>query len=789
MIGVKPLDRKLLRDVWRMKWQIAAIALLIACGVSVAVMAFSVQEALVRAQRRYYEQTRFGDLFATTKRAPLALVDHLARIDGVVAVDARAVKAGLMEVPGLLRPASARLISLPDDDRRALNRLVVVAGRLPGPNRSDEAVALKTFLDAAHISLGERLSMVIDGHSLSFTIVGSALSPEYVYVPGSSPMPDDAHQGVFWAPRNAVERPTGLGGAFSAVSLALATGASVAGAIAAIDRSLAPFGGEPAYGRADQISHRFQQDRIQRLGIMATVIPPVFLAVAAGLVHLVLGRMVETEREQIGLLKAFGYTDLEAAAVYLKVATLVGLLGVLAGGAVGVWLGHAITIVLAQYMRFPHLAPRFSWAAFGIAGILSIAAAVAGSLIAVGRAVRLSPAVAMQPLTPTTFRRGVVERMGVWRALDEPTRIIVRNLERFPARAAGAVGGLGVSLALLVGSQFLFGSMDFIVEQTYYRAHRWTDEVSFGEERDVHAVSELAHVPAVLRAEPLRNAPARLRAHGRDARILVVGLEDASELAHPLDARGRRIDFAGRGLVLSTALATRLAVHPGDAVELEIMEGRRPRTALPVAAIAGDYAGLTVYMTRDVLNRMMGEGDLASGADLLVAADERRGLYRAIARMPQVVGAASRHDTVASFRSAVTEVLMVEMVFFLGFAAAIAFGVAYNISRISLADRARDLATLRVLGFGTLECAYILAGELVFLALLATPVGLLGGFGLADALISAFQRQEFYLPFTVTPKGLGLAFTTYLSAVILAAGLVAQRIWKLDLVAVLKTRE
>ena len=784
-----PLDHKLMRDLWRLRLQVAAIALLIACGVSVAVMAFSTQEALVTAQRAYYEQTRFGDLFATATRAPLALVGDLARIDGVVAVDARALKAGLMEVPGLLRPAIVRLISLPDDDRRALNHVVVVAGRLPDPLRSDEAVALKTFLDAAHISLGERLSMVINGHALRFTIVGAVLSPEYVYVPGASPMPDDAHQGVLWAPRGAVERPTGLGGAFSAVSFALAPRASEAAAIAAIDRALAPYGGEPAYTRADQISDKFQQDRIQRLGIMAEVLPPVFLIVAAAMVHLVLSRMVETEREQIGLLKAFGYGDLEAAALYVKLAALIAVLGVAVGGAVGGWLGQSMTALLAQFMRFPHLAARFSWTAFAVAGVLSIVAAVGGSLMAVRRAVRMSPAVAMQPLTPTSFRRRAIGRGSLSRMLDQPTRMIVRNLERFPMRAALTVAGLSVSLSLLVGSQFLYGSLDAVVEDTYFRAHRWTDEVSFGDLRDVHAVSALAHLPAVLRAEPFRNAPARLRAHARDERIALVGLEDGAELARPLDANGRRIDFEGRGVVLSFALAARLGARPGDLVELEVTEGRRPRSLASVTAIAADYAGLTAYMARGALNQIMGEGDLASGADLVVAADERGHLYRAIASIPQVVGAASRDDTVSSFRTVVTDQLTIETVFFLGFAGAIAFGVAFNISRIALADRARDLATLRVLGFDPVECAYILSGELVFLALAATPLGFLGGVGLADALVTAFHRQDFYLSLPMTAKGLGLTFSVYLGAVLLAAGLVVQRIWRLDLVTVLKTRE
>jgi putative ABC transport system permease protein len=786
-VGV--LNRKLVRDLWRLKWQMAAIALLVACGVAVAVMAFSTQKALVSAQRAYYARTRFGDVFASATRAPRAVADELARIDGVTAVDARALKVGLMDVPGLLRPATVRLISLPDDERAALNRIVLIAGRLPDPNRVDEAVALKTFLDAARIHLGDRLFLVMNGHRVSFTIVGSALSPEYVYVPSYGPMPDDAHSGVLWAPREAVEKPAGLGGAFSAVSLALAPGASQSRVIAAVDRLLAPYGGTPAYGRADHVSHKFQQERIDRMSVMAMVIPPVFLIVAAALVHLVIGRHVDTEREQIGLLKAFGYSDVSAATIYLKMAGLVGMTGALAGGVIGGWLGRAIISELVQYMRFPHLTGRFSWSAFAVSGALSVAAAIGGSLLAVRRAARLSPAVAMQPPTPATFRKGPSERLGIIRSLDHPTRMIARHIERFPLRAAATVLGLSVSVSLLVGSQFLFGAFDTIVDQAYFRARRWTDEVIFADPRDGHAIAEMARQPGVLRAEPFRVVPARLRANARSEPTAVFGLGKDAELQRPLDPRGHRIDFEGRALVLSQALAGRLGVRPGDVVELEVTEGRRPRALLPVSAIDQDYAGLTVHMDRVALNRLMGESDLASGADLVIAADQRDAFYRTLAHTPQIVSAGSRNDTVATFRSAVAATMTTEMTFFLGFAGAIAFGIAYNISRIALSDRARDLATLRVLGFSPAECAYILSGELVSLALVAAPIGVAGGFGLAHALVAAFTRQDFYLPFVIGPSGLGLAFTTYLAAVILAAAMVAQRVWRFDLVAVLKTRD
>jgi|SRR5579864_2370904 len=787
---MRALDRKLLRDLWRLRFQVLAIALLIACGVSVAVMAFSAQRALIIAQRDYYAQTRFADVFAAATRAPRSIAQDLARIDGVVAVDARAMKVGRLDIPGFVRPATVRLIALADDESLALNRIVLMQGRQPAPDSTNEAVALKTFLDAAGIPIGQQLFVVIGGRRMGFTIVGSALSPEFVYVPGAaSALPDDAHQGVLWAPRLTAERAAGLGGAFSTVSVRLAAGASEPAVRAAVDRALAPYGGTPSYGRADQISNKFQDDRIARFGILAEVFPPVFVVIAAALVHLVLGRIVDVEREQIGLLKAFGYSNVGAAATYVKMAAFIGVGGVAAGAAIGGWMAAAVTHLLAQFMRFPHLEVQFSWAVFFGVGALSIAAAVAGSAVAVRRAARLSPAVAMQPLTPRVFRRGLIERLPFWTMLDQPTRMIVRRLERFPGRAVVTSVGLAVSLSLLIGSQFLFNSIDAIVDQAYFRARRWSEVIGYVDNRDGRALVEAARLPGVIAAEPVRTTVARLRVRGHEEQAAITGIEPNAVLTRALDVDGRPLAFEGRGLILSDALSDRLGVVPGSLVDLEITEGRRPRTALPVTAIDRDYAGLSVFMARSELNRLMGDGDVASGATLLVSPDERVAFYREIERRPEIVTSTSRDDTIAQFRLIVTQEMTVEMSFFLGFAAAIAFGVAYNMSRVALSERGRDLATLRVLGFTQIECAYILFGELLLLALVATPIGLMGGLGLAKALEAAFAHQDLRLPFVVSPRNYAVSLGAYWLTLMAAAGLVARRLWTFDLVTVLKTRE
>lgn len=786
----RALDRKLGRDLWRMRWQVLAIALLIACGVSVAVMAFSAQSALEQAQASFYRETRFADVFAMARRAPLSRERDLAAIEGVTAVDIRIVESGLMDVPGLTRPATALLISLPEDPGRCLNCVRLVAGRMPDPMRTNEAVALRTFMDASGVRLGDRLSATIGGRAVSFVIVGAALSPEYVYVPSpESFMPDDAHQGVLWAPRRAVERAADMTGAFNAVALTVASGASRPAVLRDVDRLLAPYGGRTAYARSDQVSHAFLKAELRELSISASILPPVFLIVAAALVHLVVARLVDAEREQIGLLKAFGYSDGEAARNYIRLAAFIGAAGALGGGLIGGGFGAAMVDLYRDYFRFPELQVRFSWAAFAGAAAVSMGAAMAGSLVAVRRATELSPAVAMQPPRPAAYRPALLDKVFRKARIDQATRMIVRDLERFPVRAALTTLGLAAALVLLVGALFLFDSIDRVVERSYFRTQRWSESVSFIEPRSVEAVRATRRLPGVFAAEPVRTVAVRFRSGAREEMTRIVGLEPDALLHRALGPGDRPTATVGRGLILDEALAARLSLRPGDRAWVEILEGRGGQALLPVTGLARYYSGSTAYMDRRALNRLMGEGDVASGAELLVGADARPAFYRAVEATPWIVGASSRDDTVAGWRTVMARSFSMAILFYLGFAGAVAFGVAFNMCRISLAERARDLATLRVLGFGQATCAYILLGELALLALLAVPLGLLGGYGLAHGLVAAYSREAIRFPAIIDADSYGLAIGAYLVAVALAGGLVARRIWTFDLVAVLKTRE
>lgn len=785
-----PLDKKLLRDLWRMKWQALAISALIAAGIAVTVMAYSAQEALRTARDAYYRDSRFADVFVTLKRAPLSVARRVAMLDGVTNVDPRIAFGGLSAIPGLERPAVMQLISLPETDARALNQLTITRGRAPAPGRLHEALGLQTFLDAAKVKIGDQVRVTAGGRVLRFTIVGAALSPEYVYLPSAaSVMPDDAHTGVLWMERRALEGAVSMDGAFNALALTMAHGAQAKAVERQLDDLLAPYGARPIVFRADQPSHAFLEGEFQELSRSGAIFPPIFLVVAGALVHMVMMRLVEVQREQIGLLKAFGYSDLEAARPFALLAVLIGLIGAALGGIFGAWLADAITDLYGRYMRLPNLGSRFHVLAFSISGVAALSAALAGAIGAVRSAARLSPAVAMSPPRPARFRASLLERLPGGMRLGVTARLIARNLERRPVRASFTVLGLAASIALLLGTQFLFSALDLVIDHTFYRRQRYSHQITFVEPRGMDALRAVERMPGVLTVRPFRTAVATLFNGAKSDRTTITGYEAADPYIRALDARERPIPLRGEGLIVTEALAKKLDLSSGDVVSLRVHE-RRPRdVVVRVLALSIEYSGLGAYMDRRALNDILDEGDLASGVQVLLDKNATRAFYASVAATPGIAGAISRDDTIVSYRRVIAEAFRTSRLYYALFAAIIAFGVAYNAGRIAFSERARDLATLEVLGFTHAEIAAIQLGEQAILAILAIPIGLILGWFLAHGISEAYQRDEMRIPPVIDASALGATLFVYTTTIVLTLGLIGYRLWRLDLVSVLKTRE
>ncbi|MCC7126629.1 MAG: FtsX-like permease family protein [Acidobacteria bacterium] len=789
-LPIRALDRKLLRDLWEMRGQALAIAAVIAAGVTMFVTFLSNFDSLRRTVDQYYEQQRLADVFANATRVPERVAARLGDLPGVVTVETRVVADVTLDVPGVDEPAAGRLISLPPNGAAALNAVLLRRGAWPDPGRPDEVVASEIFCDAHGFGPGSQVSAIVNGRRRTLTIVGVGLSPEYVYsVKPGELIPDNRRFGIFWMDRRALASAFDMDGGFNDVSLSLARDASVDDVIAGVDRVLAPYGGRGAYPQALQMSAWTLENELTQLQTFGFVTPAIFLSVAAFILNIALARALALQRPQMAALKALGYGNRDLAWHYVKWALLIAAAGSLAGIVMGWWLGAQTAELYNQYFRFPSLDYRLSaGVALGsLAG--SLLAAALGARAAVARAVAVPPAEAMRPDAPVKYRQSVAERWRLFRRLPQAARMILRSLERQPVRALLSVVGLALAGAvLLIGFAFI-DVMDVLIDEQFVRAMRQDVTVTFAQPRSASAVYAVQRLPGVMDVEPMRTVPARLRAGHRHRTLAVTGLPARPTLNRVVERSGRVVTLPPDGLVLSQMLAERLDVRAGDVVRVEVLEGARQVIDVPVAALVDDSLGLQAYMQIDALHRRLGEGGTVTGAALRVDPAAIPALNATLKRLPAVAGVAVQAAVISSFRQTMAENMNVMLGINVFFSGVIAFGVVYNAARVSLSERSRELASLRVLGFTRGEVAAILIGELALLTLVSLPLGSAIGYGLGVFILGIFTNEVYRLPFHVTSQTVAWTWLTVLAAAALSAWAVRRQLDRLDLVGVLKSRE
>jgi putative ABC transport system permease protein len=784
------LNRKLLRDLVGMKGQALAIALVVAAGVSMFVMYLSNFDSLRRTQQTYYGRQRFGDVFASLKRAPLALRDRIAAIPGVADVDTRVVALVTLDVPDLDEPATGLLISVAADRRPTVNDVFLRRGRWIDASRPDEVLASEAFVSANGLVLGDRFGAVINGRLRRLTIVGVALSPEHVYSirPGEI-VPDARRYGTFWMERRALASAFNMEGGFNDVALILSPGASTEAVIAQLDRLLVPYGGLGAIPRALQLSHWTLENELTQLQTFGVLVPAIFLGVAAFILNVALTRALALQRPQIAALKALGYSNGALAWHYVKWALLIAGLGVAVGIVAGAWLGQMIIGLYNQFFHFPVLLYRLSGRVVLGAGAMTLVAAALGAVSAVRRAVGIPPAEAMRPEPPARYRKSRFEATWLGRSLGTAGRMVLRNIARHPLRSAASVVGIGFAAAILaVGFVFIDAFTNLIATQ-FTVAERQDVSISFVEPRAPDVRHALERLPGVMRVEPQRTVPVRIRAGHRHRRISITGVAPDATLRRIVDRDQRIISLPPGGLVLSRLLAEILAIAPGEEVWIEVLEGHRPVRRVLVGGLVDDVLGLSAYMDADRLHEILREGHVVSAAALSIDPAEEARLSARLKRLPAVAGASFKRAVVQNFR----EILAANMNLSIGlnvvFAGIIAFGVVYNAARVSLSERSRELASLRVLGFTRAEISAILLGELALLTLAALPVGGLLGWWMAAAISGAIDSEVYRFPLVVSRAPFAWAFLTVILATLGSALIVRRRLDRLDLVAVLKIRE
>jgi putative ABC transport system permease protein len=783
---MRAIDRKLGRDLLRMRGQVITIALVLAAGVAATVTLTGTYRALAAARDDYYARQGFPELFVHLERAPDAVAARLATAPGVATMTPRLVVPLAAWMPGRARPAVGSALSLPADG--ALRGLVLTAGRGPDPARADEVVVLDSFARAYGLAPDQPLEVVMAGRRHRLRVVGTVLSPEYVF-PVAAGVVNPAGVLILWQPRPALAARTGFAGSWNDATFTLARGADPRVAIAAIDRALEPWGGLGAYGRDQQLSHRFVSQELEQLEVLATRVPVVFLLVAAFLLNVVLGRLIQLQREQLAVLRALGYRRAAIARhVGAFAAVIVGLGGAVGVGA-GAALGGAMTRLYVRFFHFPDLAFRLEPDLVALALAVTAGAALTGALAAMRNVMRLAPAEAMRAPAPARYRRGVLAWRGLARALGPLGRMIVRELERRPIALGMSVIGVGFAVAIVVVGRFSRDSLDALLDDVMARTMREDAAVVLARPAPVATLAWFGQAPGVLAAEPGWAVPVRLAGPAGHRDVIVTGLRPGDRLRQVLDGRGRPVAVPTDGLLLSEVLAERLGVAVGDRVRVERRDGDRRALRLPVAATVDDRLGMSAYLSLDALAAALGEAPQLTQVFLTVDPSQRDRLLARLAEVPAVVEVIE----VASFRDAFGAQSGDSLTFFtllvVALGTVIAVGVVYNNARVALSERARDLATLRVLGYRRGEVAVVLLGQLAIQVAIAVPIGLVLGWALAGALMSAADPEQYRFPVVISTQTYGFAALVVGGAALVTAALVRRRLDRLDLIDALKARD
>ncbi|HTQ07868.1 MAG TPA: ABC transporter permease, partial [Polyangiaceae bacterium] len=612
---MKTLRKKLVRDLVRLRYQCFTIALLVGCGIASFVSAVAASASMQASRDAFYADTEFADVFDRVKRAPRSVLDRLGDLPGVAAVDGQLVDDYRVELEDSTDPVTARFVSLAPRQEDHLDQVRLRAGRLVEPGSADEIVLGEAFAEAWGLGPGATLTAVINERRAKLRVVGVAVSPEFAFVLGQAGLPDPKHFGIIWMDEAALAKAMGAVGAVSEVALRLGPKTDAGEILRRVDQLLEPYGGLGAILRADQISAKLVDQKIEQLAKLARTLPVIFLGVAAFLLHVLLSRIVGTQREQIATLKALGYRARELMRHYLEFAVSICALGIAAGVGLGVVGARALLHMYALYFKFPAFIFRFDGWAILFAAAFALAAGVAGTLSAVRAAVSIPAAEAMRPEAPPVYHRTVLDRF--YALLSPIVRMVLRDAQRRPFRLLLSAGSIALATSIVLAGGVFGDSIDRVLALEFEVSHREAVTVTLDAAKPWRAVRELAHVPGVLNAEGERVVPVRLRAGTRFRTTSLAGLPPKPDLYRLLDAQQRPLALPP-GLSLSRVLADSLGVRSGDVLDIEVLDGERQKLSVPVASLVDDLLGLSAYMNAGELSRLLGEETRANVVHLAV---------------------------------------------------------------------------------------------------------------------------------------------------------------------------
>lgn len=805
--------RLLLSDLMRLWKQGIAIVALLACGISTLIMSTTTIRSLEASRDHYYSHYRFAHLWATLVRAPDALLEQIRDIPGVTRASGRIVRQAILDFPDSPEPITARLVSIEtphasltsnpsrQDKNKApefhqeLDDLYLRQGRLPRVGSLTEAVVSELFAQAHQLRIGDTLRANIGGKQQRIEVVGIGLSPDSIYVvqPGLL-LSDNRLYGILWIPRENLQAAWNMEGAWNHLAVELEDESEHYKIQSQIDQLLAPYGGTGSIHRDHQESHARVRDELNELRTMAILAPAIFLSVTVFLIHMVFSRWIMQQRERIATLRAFGYRAREITWDVLQVVSVWIAAGVLLGSLIGLQLARWLSELYKAFFRFPevfHIPFGWQWI---LAVALGAIVATLGAWSGLRQIMKLTPALAMHsgalPSTTTRWLANWSRSSKLSAALSPTLRLVLLRALANPWLTSLSILGVALGIALLILSSFFEATIDRVLEHQFSQSQHFDFQLAFDESRSPSAIHEISQWTGVQRVEAFRSVPVQLQHAASRERLALLGLDPDAQLFSLLDQNNIAYPInSSNGLIITSKLAEKLNVRRGDRIDVQVLEGEQRRFTLAVEQVFENYTGPAAFIDRATLHELLREGERTSGIHLTIDPNYQNLVYQQIKDSPFICGALNRQATLANFRDLLGKSTGWMRFINAIFAALIMLGVAYNSALITFSERARDLATLRVLGYRKNEVLWILLLELLAITLLAIPIGIPLGYTFAYGMISALDSDSHRLPLVIDSHTIAYALSVVALATALCCGLVARMATKLDIVSVLKVRE
>jgi putative ABC transport system permease protein len=779
-----------LRDIKSNKGQYIAVIMVVVVGIAMYNAILMSFQNLNSATDRYYEEYRLPHLFIRLNNAPESVVGIAGRTDGVIAAQGRLVLDVPMEIPDYQGRVQARIVSVPPSNDHALNKLYLEDGRYVSDDHRDGALLEKLFMEFHRLKIGSNIYPIINGKRVELKVSGKAISPEYIYaVPSAQDMmPDNERFTILYLEHSFVQQLLGYDGLVNEIILQIDDRVSAQQVKKALEDRLKNYGLVSVTERDDEVSYAMMDTELNALQSMGYAYPVIFLLIGSIVIYMLLIRLVDNQKMQIGVLMALGFTKGAILFHYIGYALVVGLSGSVLGSLAGVRLAGALTRYYLTFFNIPVLQVKTYAGVVAIGILMSVVFCGIAGLNAAKRVLRIAPAEAMRPAAPVEGKKWWGERVLPFIAgLKISWRLTFRNMWRNKKRTVFTLSAIAMTVGLMISIMMMLDSMDYLFDKAFGDALSYDYKVAFT--GDVHrdVVKDLGEFKQVIHAEPMAEYPVRLINGWRKENTMVTGLSQGSGVYKLFDINGNRVEVPTGGILLTEGLAEMLGINSGDTITVMALNKPGIERRITVKGIVEQYFGGGAFMEVGALNAALNEGSTINAALVNLRYNSKQ-LAKDIEGMPYVKSVKEPDDMVKQYNEYMGLIyayigVIVTLSCIMGFA------IIYNTTTISIMERKRELASLRIMGFTNNQVAELIFNENTAVSAMGLIIGMPIGMLMAAQILKLMPEDMISLPLVIFPKTYALAAVTVALFVILAQLANMRRISRMDLVEVMKSRE